>query len=151
MQTTAIRLHPENTSKMKSLGAAKILLTIICVAVAAGFGTSSQFYSESRSSAFFAIALISVVIIQLRVCGLWPDALVLIAATALLAVIDFRLLHFSPHFMAWFSFFGLNSLLLLALRATWSEGERRKLFLFAFVPSLLRHFRMVRFEHAGPD
>ncbi len=122
---------------MKRLRATQILLSFICVAIAAGFGTSSQFYSESLSSAFFAIALISVVIIQLRVSGLWPDALILIGATALLALIDFRLLHYAPHFMAWFSFFGLNSLLLLALRIIWSEGERRKLFLFAFVPSLL--------------
>lgn len=122
---------------MKSSRAVQILLTIVCVAVAAGFGTSSQFYSESLSSAFFAIALISVVIIQLRVCGLWPDALILIGATATLAVVDFRFLHYAPHFMAWFSFFGLNSLLLLALRAIWADGDRRKLFLFAFVPSLL--------------
>jgi hypothetical protein len=122
---------------MKFSRAAQILLTIVCVGIAAGFGTSSQFYSESLSSAFFAIALISVVIIQLRVCGLWPDALILIGLTTLLAIVDFRFLHFTQHFMAWFSFLGLNSLLLLALRAIWSDGGRRKLFLFAFAPSLL--------------
>ncbi|MGB6599002.1 MAG: phosphatase PAP2 family protein [Candidatus Acidiferrum sp.] len=122
---------------MKFSRAVQILLTIVCVAIAAGFGTSSQFYSVSLSSAFFAIALVSVVIIQLRVCGLWPDALILIGATALLAIVDFRFLHYAPHFIAWFSFFGLNSLLLLSLRAVWSEGERRKLLLLAFVPSLL--------------
>jgi hypothetical protein len=119
------------------LRAAQAFLSILCVAVAAGFGTSSQFYAESLSSAFFAIALASVVIIQLRVSGLWPDALILTGAAALLAVIDFRVLHYAPHFMAWFSFFGVNSLLLVALRAIWSDGERRKLFLLAFLPSLL--------------
>src|ERR1700676_452402 len=122
---------------MKFSRAAQIPLTIVCVAIAAGFGTSSQCYSESLSSAFFAIALISVVIIQLRVCGLWPDALILIGATGLLAVIHFPLVLYTAHFIAWFSFFGLNSLLLLALRAIWSEGDRRKLPLFAFIPSLL--------------
>lgn len=122
---------------MKSQRAAQTLLTIICVAIAASFGMSSQFYSESLSSGFFAIALISVVIIQLRVSGWWPDGLALIALTALLAIVDFWFLHYTPHFIAWFSFFGLNSLLLLALRAIWSEGDRRKLLLFAFVPSLL--------------
>jgi hypothetical protein len=55
----------------------------------------------------------------------------------LLAIVDFRFLHYTPHFMAWFSFFGLNGLLLLSLRAVWSEGERRKLYLMAFVPALL--------------
>lgn len=117
--------------------AAQILLTIILVTIAGGFGLSPKFYSESLSSAFFAIALISVVIIELRVSGLWPDALALAGLTALLAIIDFRFLHYAPHFMAWFSFAGLSSLLLLVLRAVWSAGDRRKLFLFAFLPSLL--------------
>jgi PAP2 superfamily len=122
---------------MKVPRAAQIVLTILCVGIAAGFGSNSQFYSESLSSVFFAVALISVVIIQLRVCGLWPDGLVLIALTALLAIIDFRFLHYTPHFLAWFSFFGLSSLLLLALRAIWSEGDRRQLLVFAFFPALL--------------
>lgn len=117
--------------------AAQILLTIVLVAIAGAFGLSPKFYAESLSSAFFAIALISVVIIELRVSGLWPDGIVLVGLTALLATIDFRFLRYSPHFMAWFSFVGLSSLLLLALRAVWSQGDRRKLFLFAFVPSLL--------------
>jgi hypothetical protein len=122
---------------MKFPRVAQILLSIILIAVAAGFGTSAQFYNESLSSAFFAIALISVVIIQLRVCGLWPDGLILIGLTAILALVDFRGLHYTQHFMAWFSFFGLNGLLMLSLRAVWSEGDRRKLLLFAFFPALL--------------
>lgn len=122
---------------MKLPRAAKILLTLVFVAVAAAFGTSAQFYNESLSSAFFAIALISVVIIQLRVGGFWPDVLGLLGLTALFAIIDFRFLHYTPHIMAWFSFVGLSSLLLLALRMVWAEGNRRTLLLLAFVPALL--------------
>jgi hypothetical protein len=122
---------------MKVPRAAQILLTAVLLIVAARFGTGWQFYSESLSSPFFAIALISVVIIQLRVGGLWPDGLALVALTALLGLIDFRFLHYPQHFMAWFSFLGLSALLLLALRAVWSQGDRRKLLLYALVPSLL--------------
>lgn len=122
---------------MKLPRAAQILLTIVLTAIAGAFGMSAKFYSESLSSGFFAIALISVVIIQLRVCGLWPDALLAAGLTALLAVIDFRFLHYAPHFMAWFSFAGLSSLFWLAVRAVWSGGDHRKQLLFAFVPSLL--------------
>lgn len=122
---------------MKLPRAAQVLLTIVLAAVTAGFGTSAKFYAESLSSAFFAIALISVVIIELRVSGLWPDGAGVISLTAVFALVDFRFLHYAPHFMAWFSFLGLSSLFLLALRAIWSEGDRRKLLLFAFVPSLL--------------
>ena len=117
--------------------AAQILLTILIAAIAAKFGTSSQFYTESLSSAFFAIALVSVAIVHLRVCRVWPDALVLVAATALLAAVDFRLLGYTHRIMAWFSFAGLGSLLLLAIRSVWATEDRRKLLLYAFVPSLL--------------
>jgi hypothetical protein len=137
LSSRSIRPHLENNRSMKLQRLAQILLTIVCVAVAAWFGTSAQFYNESLSSAFLAIALISVVIVDLRVCGLWPDAILLVGLTSLLAVIDFRWLHYTPHFMAWFSFIGLSSLLLLALHAIWEEGDRRKLILYAFVPSLL--------------
>jgi len=122
---------------MKLARIIQILLTALLIVVAGGFATSAQFYSESLSSPFFAIALISVVIVQLRVCGLWPDGPALLVCTALLAVIDFRFLRYQPHFMAWFSFFGLSALLLLLLRAVWSAGDRRKLLIYAFVPSLL--------------
>jgi hypothetical protein len=122
---------------MKFARIIQILLTAVLLIIAARFGTGWQFYSESLSSPFFAIALISVVIIQLRVGGLWPDGLALLASAALLAFVDFRLLHYPQHFMAWFSFLGLSALLLLALRAVWSEGDRRKLLLYALLPSLL--------------
>jgi len=122
---------------MKPARVAQILLTVVLLGIAAGFGTSAKFYSESLSSAFFAIALISVVIIQLRVGGVWPDGLALLGLTGVFALVDFRFLHYPPHFMAWFSFFGLSALLLLALHAVWAEGDRRKLLIFAFVPSLL--------------
>lgn len=122
---------------MKLPRAAQVLLTIVLAAVTAGFGTSAKFYAESLSSAFFAIALISVVIMELRVSRRWPDGVAAVALTALFAFVDFRFLHYAPHLMAWFSFLGLSSLFLLASRAIWSEGARRKLFLLAFVPSLL--------------
>lgn len=122
---------------MKLSRAVQAVLSIACVAVAAGFGTSAHFYSESLSSTFFAVALCSVVIIQLRVCGIWPDGLILIGAAALLALVDFRFLHYHERFIAWISFFGLCSLLLLFLRAIWSDGAQRKLMLLAVIPSLL--------------
>jgi hypothetical protein len=125
---------------MKLERAAQILLTAVCVAVAARFGTSPQFYTESLSSAFFAIALIGVVIVHLRVCRVWMDALALAGLTALLAVVDFFFLGYKPQIMAWFSFFGLSSLLVLALRTVWASRNRRKLLVLAFIPFLLFAF-----------
>ena len=117
--------------------AIQILLTVVLVAATAWLGTSAQFYNVAMVSAFFAIALLSVPIIHFRVQPAWIDALLVLATMLVLAGIDFRILHFKPAIMAWPSFAGLASLLILGLRAVWAkEADRRFLFL-AFVPALL--------------
>lgn len=115
----------------------KIFLTLPLVAAAAWLGTSAQFYQEALIGAFFGLALLSVLIIHFRVRPSWQDALLLLAGTFFLAAIDFRVLHFKPAIMAWPSFAGLTSLLILGLRSIWAKDADRKLLLLAFVPSLL--------------
>jgi hypothetical protein len=115
----------------------KILLTLPLMAIAAWLGASATFYSEALVSAFFGLALASVIIIHLRIRPSWQDALLVLAGTFLLAAVDFRVLHFKPAIMAWFSFAGLSSLLVLGLRTVWAKEADRKLLLLGFVPSLL--------------
>lgn len=117
--------------------AAKYLLTLLLVALAAWLGTSAQFYREALVSAFFGIALASVIIIHLRIHPSWQDALLILTGTLLFAAVDFRLLHFAPAIMAWFSFAGLSSLLVFGLRTVWAKDPDRKLLLLGFIPSLL--------------
>jgi hypothetical protein len=117
--------------------ATKIILTLALAAVAAWLGTSAKFYNEALVSAFFGIALASVIIIHFRVRPSWQDALLVIGGMFLLAAVDFRLLHFKPAIMAWPSFAGLGSLVVLGLRTVWSKESERKLLLLGFVPSLL--------------
>jgi hypothetical protein len=78
-----------------------------------------------------------VIIIHFRVRPSWQDALIVLALTLGFASIDFGALHFKPFPMAWFSFAGLSSLLVLGLRTVWSKESERKLLVLAFVPSLL--------------
>lgn len=115
----------------------KIILTLALVAIAAWLGTSAPFYDEALVSAFFALALASVIIIHFRLRPSWEDALLVLAGMFLLAGVDFRVLHFKPAIMAWPSFAGLASLLVLGLRTTWAKESDRKLLLLGFVPSLL--------------
>jgi len=115
----------------------RILLTLALLAAVAWLGTSAEFYNVAMVSAFFAIALLSVPIIHFRVRPSWLDALLVLAGTLLLAGVDFRILHFKPAIMAWPSFVGLTSLVLLGLRAVWAKDSERKLLLLAFVPALL--------------
>ena len=117
--------------------ATKILLTPPLVAAFAWLACSAQFYNEALVSAFFALALASVIIIHFRIRPSWQDALLVFAGTFLLAAVDFRLLHFRPAVMAWLSFAGLSSLFILGLRTVWAKDADRKLLALGFIPSLL--------------
>jgi len=116
---------------------AKILLTVPLAAAFAWLACSAAFYNEALVSAFFGLALASVLIIHFRVRPSWQDALLVLAVTLLLAAVDFRVLHFKPAIMAWFSFAGMSSLLVFGLRTVWAKDADRKLLLLGFVPALL--------------
>ncbi len=117
--------------------AIRIFLTVCLVAGAGLLATSGQFYVTSLISPFFALALASVTIVHLRLSPSWRDVLALAILTGALAFVDFEVVHFQPRAMAWFSFVGLSSLLILPIRAVWAIGENRTRFLYGFVPSLL--------------
>jgi hypothetical protein len=115
----------------------QILLSALVVAAGVWFGATAEFYNSALVSAFFGAALFSVCIIHLRLFPAWLDVAGIVAGTALFAFIDFRLLHYAPKIMAWFSFLGLSSILLLAVRLVWAPAGKRRFQFLAFVPSLL--------------
>jgi hypothetical protein len=45
--------------------------------------------------------------------------------------------HYRPNWESCVSFAGLGSLVVLGLRAVWSEGQKQKLLMLAFAPSFL--------------
>src|ERR1700758_2034858 len=114
--------------------AVKVILTFVLVACATAFVTSSQCYTEALVDAFFGLALASLVILHLRVHPRWSDVLLVLACTAIFAAVDFRILRYSPQIMAWFSFSGVSSLVVLGLRAVWAKKEDRSLLLYAWIP-----------------
>jgi hypothetical protein len=118
--------------------AARIILTLLLVLIGAMLAFSASFYSEALVDAFFAFALASVLIIHLRLRPKWTDALLVLALTIVLGAVDFRLLHYAPELMAWLSFAGLSSFLIMAIRTVWmrSFGEA-KMLLYGWVPAAL--------------
>jgi hypothetical protein len=114
---------------------AKIFLTSLLVLVAAMLGVGRQFYTEAMVDAFFAFALASVVIIHLRIRPRWSEVALITGGTAFLAVVDFQILHYPPRIMAWFSFLGLSSFVIMAVRSVWSP--ERRLLLDGWVPAAL--------------
>ncbi len=113
----------------------KIVLTVLLVVAAVMLGVARQFYTEAMVDAFFAFALASVVIIHLRVRPRWLDVGLIAAGTALLAVVDFEVLHYPSRIMAWFSFLGLSSFVIMAVRSIWNQ--ERRLLLYGWVPAAL--------------
>jgi PAP2 superfamily len=113
------------------------ILTALLVIVAAGLAFNSQFYTQAIVDAFFALALASVVILHLRVQPKWTDVVCILAGTLIFAGFDFRVLHYSPNIMAWFSFLGLSSFLVMGVRTIWATAEQRRVLLYAWVPALL--------------
>lgn len=115
----------------------KLGLSVLIIAAGIRFGASSEFYNAALISAFFAFALSSVCIIHLRLFPTLPDLTALLGGTAFFPILDFHFLHYTPRLMAWFSFLGLSSFIILALRLVWAPPDKRRFSFLAFVPSLL--------------
>jgi hypothetical protein len=115
--------------------AMKVSLTALAVACAAKLAFSHTFYDEAMIGPFFALALASVLILHFRVFPRWLDVALVAAGTCAISLVCFRLLHFPQAVMPWFSFAGLSSLLILAIRMIWAD--ERRLYLYAWVPAVL--------------
>src|SRR5215467_13731103 len=115
----------------------QIFVSLALVAVCVRFGIGWTFYATSLASPFFAIALVSVCIFHFSVRRELLDLLGVLGTAALLGYVDFRFLHYPVRNVAWLSFLGLGSFIILALRLTWEPQANRKLLALSLIPSLL--------------
>lgn len=115
----------------------KVLIVALLAACALAFATRHKFYVEALVDPFFGLALASVVILHFRLRPSWMDGLLVSVSTLLLAFLDFHVLHYPPTLMAWFSFFGVSSLLLLGAACVLVEDSKRKLLLYGWIPAVL--------------
>ena len=112
------------------------LTAVLFIAILA-LSLNRDFYTGAMVSAFFSLALLSALIILAMIRRSWMDLLWVVTGGLFLAVLDFRVMDFKPMFMAGFSFLGLAALAVLGTRTIWTEGEDRKLLLYAFLPAVL--------------
>ena len=117
--------------------ATNIVLTVLLLVCGIWLGTGRQFYHEALAGAFFAFALAGVMIIHLRVCPAWVDALLILAGTIVLGAVNYGILHYSHAVMAWLSFAGFSSIIVFGVRTIWAKQADRKLRVLGFVPALL--------------
>jgi PAP2 superfamily protein len=116
---------------------AKILLTIALCGGAVLLVTNAYFAGSAMPFVFFMLTLASVILVLLRVGRSWLDIAFMIASAVILGIISAWRFHYQPNWESCVSFLGLGSLLVLGLRAVWSEGEKQKLLALAFAPSFL--------------
>ena len=119
-------------SRVFRIGATAALFAVIVV-----LAVNRDFYTGSMVSAYLSLALASALIVLAMIRRSWFDLLWVAAGGMLLAVIDYKVMHFQPMFMAGFSFAGLSALAVLGAHTIWAEGEDQKLLLYGFLPAVL--------------
>jgi hypothetical protein len=122
---------------MKIPIAVKIGLTAAICAGAVLLVTNAYFAGRAMPFVFFTLVLASVILVLIRVGRSWLDMLYMVVAAALLGVISVLHFQYQPNWQSCVAFVGLGSLVVLGLRATWSEGEEQKRLALAFAPSFL--------------
>lgn len=117
---------------------ARVLLSVALLAAMIGLATSNVFYKSAIATAFYPYVFASVILIHLRLRFRWSDVGGIVLFGAAFALFDvFVLQHRDIYFVSGASFLGMGSLVVMGLRAIWSEGEERRLILLAFIPGIL--------------
>ncbi len=119
------------TRAFKTGATAGLFAVILALAV------NRDFYTGSMVSAYLSLALASALIVLAMIRRSWFDLLWVAAGGLFLAVLDYKMLHFQPMFMAGFSFAGLSALAVLGTHTIWADGEDQKLLLYGFLPAVL--------------
>jgi PAP2 superfamily len=115
----------------------KCILSLFSVVLVVWLASRHAFYSDTISSPFLGIALLSVFLILLRTRFSLLEIGGVFVLVMVLAFFDLRLLGYRAAWPVGASFAGLAGLAVLASRAIWSEGSKRRLAVFALVPAFL--------------
>ncbi|HEY6465994.1 MAG TPA: phosphatase PAP2 family protein [Candidatus Acidoferrales bacterium] len=102
----------------------KIGLTVLAVLGIGIFAFNHSFYDDALGNPFFAIELGSIAILLLRLRPQWSSVASIGVLTLVFSAIDFKVLHFHPYAMSWFSFLGLASFLVMLVRLVWEDSRR---------------------------
>lgn len=129
--------HPRLNTRLDRRFVIKIGLTTILFTLILALALNRDFYNDSMISAYLSLALASAVIVLAMIRRSWLDLFWVLAGGLFLAVLDYRVMHFRPWFMAGFSFAGLAALAILGTHTIWAEAKNRALLLYGFLPAVL--------------
>jgi hypothetical protein len=128
-----------DTQNMKLKLILQVFLSLFLLAAMIGLISYDLFYKSGIVTGFYPYVFASVVFIHLRVRFRWSDVCGILFVGALLVLLDMFVFH-PTHvviLLSWVSFLGMASLVVMGLRAIWSQGEERRLILLAFIPGVL--------------
>jgi hypothetical protein len=115
----------------------KFALSAVVIAVILGLALNPTFYSETIVSAYSSLAIFGTVIVIGVIRRSWVDLLSILGGTALLYLLDYRVMGFKPAFMSGFSFAGLAAFAVFGIRTVWAQRDERKILLYGLVPVTL--------------
>src|SRR5271169_460213 len=117
---------------MKLSSGTKIVLTLLVLGTLLGFAGTPYFCIPAANSAYFALTLIGIVVICLRLTPSWRSVFYAVVAGAAVAAELHLFVHpFSA--IAWVSSFGFGSLLVIGLQAVWADADKRNRMVLGFV------------------
>jgi PAP2 superfamily len=116
----------------------RLLLSVSLVVAVVAVASSNVFYKSAMATTFYPYVFASVILIHLRLKFRWSDVGgILLFATTFACFDLFVLQHHHVYFVSLASFLGMGSLVVMGLRAIWTEGEERRTTLLALIPGLL--------------
>jgi PAP2 superfamily len=112
---------------------AKIVLSLVVLALTLWLSTNQGFYETCLFNPFFALTLAGFVLIYFRLRPNLVDVLWVQGAWGLLPAVDRKILHHAFSVYGILALLGLVSIAAIALRGIWSIGVERKRQAFAFL------------------
>jgi hypothetical protein len=109
----------------------KVLLTLPLILWVLSVGLSQKLYTGAMGPPLLA----SFVLIHFRIRPRWVDVVLIVLITAFLALVASHTFHYPPRIMTYFSFLGLSSFAIIAVRSVWQPD--RRLLLYAWVPAAI--------------
>jgi len=116
---------------------AKTAAALVLAAAALAFGLSRYFIVVVSLTAFPWLALLGCTVVQLRFRFKLLDMLLAFGFVVACIVFRWQILNLPQLYKVLGALLGLGSLLMLAVRAVWSEGEDRVAYLSALIPAMI--------------
>lgn len=115
----------------------RLALSIAAATMVVWLAAWRTFFRDTLLSSFLAIAIVSLLLILLRTRAAWKEIAGVAGLTAIMALMDVKVLGYPAKWQMWASFLGLAAFIVLVLRVIWFKGAQRRTAIYTVVPAFL--------------